>query len=96
MIRDHCSPEKHSPAYACGPIEEIRIPQPTRDTCVPKELRIKDIKIRQLDHGYVLNVGCKEIALSSIDQVIFGLRKYLKDPYKTQELFEKGEFKFEK
>lgn len=90
--------------YCTGPVDEIRMPEcsittgprPTRDSCVAAELKIKEIHIKQLDHGYLLKVGCKEIALSSAEELIFGLRRYLKDPYKTQELFEKREFKFTK
>lgn len=97
MPRDYCTGGLTASDYGCtNSIPEIRIPQPTRESCTPKELRIKEVNIKQLDHGYLLNVGCKTIALSSAEELLFGLKKYLKDPYKTQELFEKGEFRFEK
>lgn len=86
------------PQDYCTANSDIRIPDciPTRATCTTDELKIKDVHIKQLDHGYIVTIGCKTIALSSAEQVLFGLKQYLKDPYKTQDLFEKGEFKFEK
>lgn len=58
--------------------------------------RIKEIKIYQLDHGYILEVGCKKIALDSPEKIIFGLKKYFANPENVEHQFLKGAFKFEK
>lgn len=61
-----------------------------------KPMKIKEIKIRQCDHGYILNVGCKEIALDTPEKIIFGLKLYLNNPEKVEKAFLEGKFKFEK
>lgn len=91
MASDYCTGGLIPHDYGCTTAK-----RPTRDSCTQDELKIKDINIKQLDRGYVVTVGCKAIALSSYEEVLFGLRQYFKDPYKTQDLFEKGELKFEK
>jgi hypothetical protein len=70
---------------------DVRIKPETK-----KPMKIKEIKIRQCDHGYILNVGCKEIALDTPAKIIFGLKLYLNNPEKVEKAFLDGKFKFEK
>lgn len=58
--------------------------------------KIRDIKLQQLDYGYILSVGCKNIALDSPEKILYALKQYLKDPSGTENKFLNGELKFEK
>lgn len=94
MPRDYCTSDMPRPSFDCGgSIAEIRIPQPSR---LIDPNKIKEIKISQLDHGYILNVGCKVIALDSPAKIIFALKLYLSNPQKVESEFLDGKFKFEK
>lgn len=74
-----------------------RLREPMATASTKKDvMKIKEIRIRQLDYGYVLNVGCKEIALDKPEKILFALKQYLKDPAGTEKKFLNGELKFEK
>ena len=42
--------------------------------------KIRDIKIQQLDKGYLVTVGCKQLAVESRHDIIIHLSQYLDDP----------------
>lgn len=52
--------------------------------------RIFNISIRQLDHGYIVDVGCKSFAIESTDRLAALLSKYLYNPAETQDSYLKG------
>jgi hypothetical protein len=54
---------------------------PPRHEC----LKEYEIRIKFLDVGCIVGVGCREIAFSNIDDAITELNKYFKDPYNIKE-----------
>lgn len=42
--------------------------------------RIKEIRISQVDHGYIINVGCQTFAVESIKRLVKNIEKYLESP----------------
>ena len=45
---------------------------------------IKDIRIRQLDYGYTIEVGCKKFAIQDRNQLLDLLESYIKNPAKIE------------
>jgi hypothetical protein len=50
-----------------------------------KSERIREIRISQLDFGYVVNVGCQSFAIESAEKLLEKLAEYIKEPAKTEE-----------
>ena len=44
----------------------------------------REINIRPLHHGYVVNIGCQTFAIESIEKLIINLETYLKNPNETE------------
>lgn len=42
--------------------------------------RIKEIRVTQVDHGYIVNVGCQTFAVESIKRLVKNIEKYLESP----------------
>lgn len=54
---------------------------------------IRDIQIIQLDHGYVVSVGCQRFAIESSTQLIVKLQEYILNPAATEQKWnEKKQF----
>lgn len=95
MIRD-CNKDHIRPQYDCGgPICERNIPTQNAPL-INVTNKIREVRIIQVDHGYILNVGCKTIALDTPAKIIFALKLYLTNPAKVEDAFLNGKFKFEK
>jgi hypothetical protein len=62
--------------------EEYR---PSRMEC----LRDYEIGIRFLSSGCVINVGCKQVAFSTIKEAMNAFTDYINDPYGTRQIWEK-------
>lgn len=52
--------------------------------------RICSIAIRQLDHGYIIEVGCKTIVIESAVSLITYLSSYILQPDATHKMFFEG------
>lgn len=52
--------------------------------------RIREICIKQVDYGYVVNVGCHTFAIESVDRLNELLNKYLLQPNATEKLWYDG------
>jgi len=64
-----------------------RIPQPD----YPKPLNtIRPITIEQLNHGYVVKVGCQTFAIESATHLISKLEAYITNPAKTEQKWQEG------
>jgi len=48
---------------------------------------IRDIKIEQLDFGYIVSVGCKRFAISTKEDLLARLYNYINDPANTEEQY---------
>ena len=51
----------------------------------PSSILARRITIKQLDHGYVVNIGCQTFAIESVGKLISNLEKYLNSPIETEE-----------
>ena len=60
-------------------IERLRDARPLAATTQARE-----INIRPLNHGYVVNVGCQTFAIESVEKLISNLEKYLHSPIETE------------
>ncbi len=67
------------------PHEPVLTPAPE-----PAPDRIYSTSIRQVDHGYLVEVGCKTFAIENSTKLISLLSAYLLQPGATQKLYEQG------
>ena len=58
---------------------------PSRMEC----LRDYEIGIRFLSRGCIINVGCKQVAFSTIKEAMNAFTDYINDPYATRQIWEK-------
>ena len=65
---------------------------------VPKEeykpsclevLKDYEIRIKFLDRGCIVEVGCKSIAFETIDSAMLEINSYVSNPYETQQKWRK-------
>lgn len=75
-------------------MDEARLdprPETEEACCAGPELqatpsnKIKDINIKELDHGYIVHVGCQTFAFENTKKLISALNSYLKEPAKVEE-----------
>jgi hypothetical protein len=79
-----------------------RQPEPYRDnsSCCNSEVepaltsqpKIRQINIKQLSLGYIVQVGCQEFAIETSEKLLVGLATYLKDPQGTEKAWFDGKF----
>lgn len=79
---------------------EEQIDYSTHGTCItsntflgtlnvePKN-NIYDINIKQLSHGYIVNIGCQSFAIENSETLIKGLSNYLKSPNECEKVWMK-------
>lgn len=94
MVEHVASIQRGEPQYNGGRVtaagyEEraFDYPQPNQATQIRRE-----IKIRPIDHGYIVTVGCQTFAIDSLDKLIRNLDHYLKDPVLIEEKWMAKEF----
>lgn len=70
-------------------VEEMLNPRnvPITEVDVKGPKSIRDIRIRQLSYGYVINVGCQEFAIEAHERVAECIANYLKDPGEVESLW---------
>jgi hypothetical protein len=71
-----------------GRIETNPIPAPR--TTTNGKRKVRDINIRQLDHGYVVEIGCQVFAVESESTLIAKLSEYILSPGATEEKWAEG------
>lgn len=59
--------------------------KPSRMEC----LRDFEISIKFLSSGCVINVGCKQVAFSTIKEAMNAFTDYINHPYETRQIWEK-------
>jgi hypothetical protein len=52
--------------------------------------KIRDIHISQLNHGYVINVGCSTFAIEKASDLIAKLSEYIHKPAETEQKWNDG------
>lgn len=73
-------------------------PEPTSDrytgeVMAPRSIDehiIKAISIRQLNHGYVVEVGCQTLAIESSSKLIALFAEYVTNPVATEQKYREG------
>lgn len=55
-----------------------------------QENHIRCISIRQLNHGYVVEVGCQTLAIESSSKLIALFAEYVADPFATEQKYREG------
>ena len=78
-----CNDVQSHPTKSYGNQEEQY--RPSRMEC----LRDYEIGIRFLSRGCVINVGCKQVAFSTIKEAMNAFTDYINDPYTTRQIWEK-------
>lgn len=63
----------------CEILEPCNVPAPLRD-----ENKIREVSIRELNKGYLVNVGCHSFAITDSKLLIKLLSEYISDPEKTE------------
>lgn len=55
------------------------------------KLKAREITIRELNVGYIVNVGCQGIAIRSQEELLSLLTTYIQDPKGTEEKYHSGQ-----
>lgn len=53
----------------------------------PNPANIYNINIKQLNYGYVVNIGCQSFAIENSETLIKGLSNYLKSPSECENIW---------
>ena len=71
--------------------EPLPEPSPTNDyrSSYNEALREYEIRIRFLNRGCVVGVGCKEIAFESVETAMAAINTYVVNPYDEQQKWRK-------
>ena len=82
---DQCSNQEQQGAmYADEPQVEITVERLRNARSLAATSQAREINIRPLNHGYVVNIGCQTFAIESIEKLIINLETYLKNPNETE------------
>lgn len=55
-----------------------------------QENHIRSISIRQLNYGYVVEVGCQTLAIENSSKLIALFAEYVADPFATEQKYREG------
>ncbi len=75
---ENCIDDTQSNAY----LREREIPVPA-----PNENQIRQINIEQLNHGYLVRVGCQTVAIENSGKLIQMLSAYISNPAETEKKY---------
>jgi hypothetical protein len=67
----------------CG----AKYPVPTEERRKPEKLR--DIRIKEIDAGYIVEIGCQTFAIESKGSLISKLSAYINDPKSVEDAWMK-------
>ena len=45
---------------------------------------IREVNIKQLNHGYIVQAGCQQFAIETSEKLLSALADYMKDPQGTE------------
>lgn len=62
------------------------------NTGEPQQNKARLIEIKQLDGGYIINVGCQTFAFETADKLLLKLGKYLANPAQAEKDYWAGRF----
>ena len=83
---DQCSNQEQQGAMCAGESQVNRLVERLRNDPQPlaAATQAREINIRPLNHGYVVNIGCQTFAIESVDKLVSNLEKYLNSPIETE------------
>lgn len=83
---DQCSNQEQQGAMCAGEPRVERTVERLRNELQPLATasQAREINIRPLNYGYVVNIGCQTFAIESIEKLIINLETYLKNPNGTE------------
>ena len=83
---DQCSNQEQQGAMCAGEPQVNRLVERLGNGTQPLAAasQARDINIRPLNHGYVVNIGCQTFAIESVDKLVSNLEKYLNSPIETE------------
>lgn len=79
-------PNSPSPFDGTG-IEEQHVARPSQATTYfdqMNERKIREVRIKQLDNGYMVEVECQRFAFETAEALIINLRRYILEPKNTE------------
>ena len=77
-------------APAPTPITRAWDYSPNQPAQIPDRDTIKTISIRQLDHGYIVEVGCQTLAIESASKLATLFTEYVLNPSATEKKYREG------
>ena len=54
--------------------------------------KMKNVIIKEMDHGYLVKIGCQTLCIESPKKLLKALKKYMKDPGAVEDQHMGGEF----
>ena len=69
--------------------EEVPMPGKEYKPSRLEAIKEHDIRIRFLDRGCLVEVGCKSIAFETVDSAMLEINNYVANPYETQQKWRK-------
>jgi hypothetical protein len=75
---------QHAPQLEDACVKQLIDYRPSRNEC----LRDYNINIRFLSIGCVIEVGCKSVPFSTIEEGMKALNAYIDHPYETRKIWE--------
>ena len=62
-------------------------PEPIRE-----QNKMRVVEIKQLNHGYFVQIGCQQFAIETSEKLLSALADYMKDPQGTEKAWFDGKF----
>ena len=83
---DQCSNQEQQGAMCASELQINRPIESLRNAPTPegKSSQAREINIRPLNFGYVVNIGCQTFAIESVEKLVSNLEKYLNSPNDTE------------
>lgn len=83
--------EQCRPEPCCGngrPMDDMMDPMPVKN-------KAYEVRVNQMDYGYIVNVGCQSFSIETSKKLVKFLEKYWLDPKGTEKLWYSGKLGLE-
>ena len=67
-------------------------PRELRAEPIREQKKMREVNIRQLNHGYFMQIGCQQFAIETSEKLLSALADYMKDPQSTEKAWSDGKF----
>lgn len=58
----------------------------------PRQNKMREVRIKQLNHGYFVEIGCQQFAIETSEKLLSALADYMKNPDGTEKSWFDGKF----